>query len=286
MRTGHWRRRCDSLHRNPGNVLRTGSVARRAAGWVLLVVVTCGGAQGEDAPGETAQPFLKMIRRFELRDASGVALKLESKALLNWTNPERQTNAGSLFLWTSGGLPAATACIYPTQDNLYDVEFHSLGEGRLSGSSDRQVVWAPEEAGLEYTFFKSSRGPAAAAPTRLVQMRQLARRFSATLIPPQRVEKPLRLLPSPVFRYPATASKRSQVIDGAIFAFVQGTDPEVLLLIEALDDPGGTARWRYGLARMSIVPTKVELSGETVWETNWARSSPNTAYTVLSRQRL
>ena len=53
----------------------------------------------------------------------------------------------------------------------------------------------------------------------------------------------LRLLATPLYRYRDTSPEGS---DGALFAFVQGTDPEVLLLVEtATTRPlrnGGRAR--------------------------------------------
>ena len=45
----------------------------------------------------------------------------------------------------------------------------------------------------------------------------------------------LRLLPKPLYRY---EPKAGPVIDGAVFAFVMGTDPESLLLIEAVKSGG------------------------------------------------
>jgi hypothetical protein len=50
-----------------------------------------------------------------------------------------------------------------------------------------------------------------------------------------------------VHRY---AASEKGVIDGGLFAFVEGTDPEVWLLIEAAQDQGQPA-WRYALARMN-----------------------------------
>jgi hypothetical protein len=124
---------------------------------------------------------------------------------------------------------------------------------------------------------------AASLPVRLRQMRKLAREFSAKLVPPNRTVVPLRLLSAPIYRYPPP-DRRSEVIDGAVFAFAQATDPEVLLIIEAIGNNPQDERWRYGLARMSMVPTKVMHHDQIVWETDWAairqRSGP---YYVISQ---
>jgi hypothetical protein len=71
----------------------------------------------------------------------------------------------------------------------------------------------------------------------------------------------LRLLPTPVYRY----ANEKEVLDGALFAFAQGTNPEVLLLIEALrgETPG---RWQYGFAPMTSFEARVLRGDKIVWQ--------------------
>ena len=84
-------------------------------------------------------------------------------------------------------------------------------------------------------------------------MRRLAGVFVAQLADTRGddagVKRQLRLLSQPVFRYPA-ATEKSAYIDGALFAFVEGTDPEVLLQLEATKSDDGSI-WHFGLARMN-----------------------------------
>src|SRR5262249_22945159 len=61
------------------------------------------------------------------------------------------------------------------------------------------------------------------------------------------VTQDLRLLPQPVYRY----SEAGTILDGAVFIFVMGTDPECCLLVEAYRDNKGS-RYRYAFAPMSI----------------------------------
>ena len=72
-----------------------------------------------------------------------------------------------------------------------------------------------------------------------------------------------RLLTQPIYRVPADART-----DAALFAFVQGTDPEVVLLVEAVNSTG----WRYALARMTVVAIAADLNDARVWElpSNWS----------------
>ena len=93
----------------------------------------------------------------------------------------------------------------------------------------------------------------------------------------------MRLLAQPIYRY---EKPEGDLIDGALFVFVLGTDPEALLLIEA-HQVDGTPRWQYGLARMSNVNLRVSDRGRPVWEVPtlpWPkfldRSEPYTTFRI------
>src|SRR5206468_7915844 len=70
----------------------------------------------------------------------------------------------------------------------------------------------------------------------------------------------LRVLPTQLYRYPAA---KAGVIDGGLFALVSeaGTDPEVLLLIEAREEKG-KVRWEYALGKFSDCEIHVSLKGK------------------------
>ncbi|HEV3119046.1 MAG TPA: hypothetical protein VGY58_18475 [Gemmataceae bacterium] len=57
-----------------------------------------------------------------------------------------------------------------------------------------------------------------------------------------------------------------QVLDGALFAFVEGTDPEVILAIEARADAKEEPVWRYGLGRMNSLRLRVLRGDDVLWE--------------------
>ncbi|MDV6028881.1 MAG: hypothetical protein F9B45_01960 [Phycisphaera sp. RhM] len=209
---------------------------------------------------------------------------------LSWSNPERQTPAGAMYLWTASGRPQVALCLYPVGEDVIDLEFQSLSEQALTADSNDQLMWQPTEPGVHWKPIESAPRPAQSGFLRLRQMRVLARKFSSQLVPPKKNPVELRLLDTPVYRYEldeaadtsgASKSNRANadLIDGAVFTFVQGTDPEVLLLIEAYHD-GDRQAWRYALARMSVVPTQVRHADTLVWETDWAIQRPHTPYFV------
>jgi hypothetical protein len=93
-------------------------------------------------------------------------------------------------------------------------------------------------------------------------MRSLAERFRTSDNFWHRGWSELRLLPTPVTRYGGPATRP---LDGALFAFVHGTDPEVFLFIEA-GGSGDELSYRYALAPMSAFALKGSYQGKAVWE--------------------
>ena len=86
-------------------------------------------------------------------------------------------------------------------------------------------------------------------------MRQLMRRFVAK----ERYNNEwieCRLIAQPIDRY---ASEADKIVDGAIFAFANGTNPELGIVLET----DGT-RWRYGVLRLSSAESIITLDGEKV----------------------
>jgi hypothetical protein len=54
------------------------------------------------------------------------------------------------------------------------------------------------------------------------------------------------------------------MVGGGLFAFVEGTDPEVLLLLEVRGDD--SPRWHFAGARMQNVALSLAFDGREVWK--------------------
>ena len=114
--------------------------------------------------------------------------------------------------------------------------------------------------------------PADSAAARLRQMRDLAQEFTSRQTNRAGVDSDMRLLAQPIYRYEET---KGDLIDGGLFVFVQGTDPEIFLLIEARRSPTGMAEWRFGATRMHGIDLRVYRHGKVVWK---PPRSPGTKY--------
>lgn len=240
----------------------------------------------QDEASRLREKFREAPRQYEIVGGSTGAEKFEllEQPVLSWSNPERRTPAGALFIWTLDGRPQVAMGLYPVADQSLDHEFQSLSPYPLRASRGGAIVWQPTEAGMELHPIDRATTPSKSEPARLRQMRGLARQFTARLVPPHKRSTLLRLLASPVYRYPDRPS--SEILDGAVFVFAQGTDPEVLLIIEAVEEASGEAKWQYGCARMTMVPLEVSRQRVPVWqtETAWARQTLHTPYLVVKEK--
>jgi hypothetical protein len=221
--------------------------------------------------------YVKEVETYSLAvvSAPGKALELKKDPVFEWVNPDRSAQQGAVFLWLRDGRPAGLACIFshphvklPGRQIMH--ELHALDPEKLLVKRDEYHQWKPE-AGLARSELPDAGTPAAAPGARLLQMRRLAQEFTGYSVDRDTKRWELRLLPTPLYRYP---SAKTGVVDGALFALMSsaGTDPEVLLLIEAKED-GGKLRWEYACGRFSDWDLHVHRKGKEVFSS--VRSETN-----------
>lgn len=234
----------------------------------LLPVLTCStpsiaqeAEQNEEA-GRAFAEFQSAAERYLMTTEPGETLSLLETSIMNWANPARNNELGSIFIWESDGRPLIVGTVFSYQFRgtvRTKHAFHSLSQGPLFANLDEQIVWCPKLPGLQW---RTSAGvPARRAARRLIQMRALARRFEVQLTDDKSQSEVLRLLPQPLHHYTPAGPPGE---DGAIFAFVTATDPEALLLIESHATEDGLI-WRYAFARFHFVTLEATLDGDQVW---------------------
>ena len=191
-----------------------------------------------------------------------------------------------MFVWTDRGRPEVAACFYRYRAEgkaIEEHEFVSLSESPLAARRDGEPVWSVAAGNINPAPIPRRASPAASPAERLRQMRALAREFKATFNNPPDLSE-IRLLTQPLYRF-ETEGKRADILDGALFAYVHTTDPEVLLLIEARPPAGGgPVAWHFSVARMSMVNLRVHHKGREVWSASWANDlrDPTSPYMARS----
>lgn len=188
----------------------------------------------------------------------------KEEPLVHFNNPVREAfSDAAVFLWLEDGRPRAAATIEICSKGQVSREFASLSNEPLECRGAEGERWRPKPAQLAERDLADAPMPKASERGRLVQMGQLARRFrvvmkeAATNRPSE-----LRLMSRPIYRF---AAEKSGIVDGALFAFAEGTDPEALLLLEAVRGASDSLEWRYTLVRMTSRPINAELDGRTIW---------------------
>lgn len=242
--------------------------------------------RSQEAPGETVGGEGQQVKEvlehsvdwYEVVPDADAKVGLRPQIVLSWRNAERSsTGVALLSIWTDHGRPEAMASIFIQNGKDVCHEFGSLSRSKKIVVRDKSnVVWSPGKPGVEFRNFPDAPVPADDRATRLRQMKSLAGRFTARL-PPLKVDggnpEVLRMLARPLYHYELKDSQDASLIlrDGAMFAFVMGTDPEAVLLLEAVEREG-KAVWQYGVARATAYPVEVSLGEAVVWS---AEGGPN-----------
>src|SRR5262245_15390880 len=156
----------------------------------------------------------RMASRYDLAAGKDgeTKFRLTEEPVLRWSNPERNNGDGCLYLFTDKGRPQAALTIYLTEDRkAWNHEFTSLAERELVAKKNGAVAWSPDRPGVEFKPVPGAPAPAESAAGRLVQLRALADRFTATVT--FRGDKSaLRRLAVLVYRY---GDPKREPLDGA-----------------------------------------------------------------------
>lgn len=203
-------------------------------------------------------------------------LTLQTAPLLTYTNPVRTGGQhGAVYVWTLDGRPAAIGSIWSTAPageggrRSVSHEFQSLSSQPIASRHAPRVGrrgpvpdWRSRTPGIELREVAGAAAPAATPTARLIQMRRLAKEFSAQItVSDDEPQSDLRLLTQPLFRY---SSSSAGAIDGGLFAYVQATDPELILILETRETSAGP-RWHYAAARFTNLPLRLKRGDEEAW---------------------
>lgn len=212
---------------------------------------------------------------------AGFPTRLQDKPLFRYDDETRGYVDGTVWRLGETGRPRAivTTELHPNYLGggprvVYDA--FSLNEQPFRAASGT-FQWNPPDSAVEIQPLPRGPVPSASAPQRLTQIKDLSRRFTAT----QEIEETdrtlvqLRRLPREIDRYQSGAAENS---DGALFLFVNGRNPGLVLLIET----DGT-NWQFGVGRLSAPSTlTLKLDDEVVWTQPRAGLGTSSSYTATN----
>ena len=189
---------------------------------------------------------------------------MEPLVVLRYVNHARESSSGTLVLWLHQGRPEAAATVYDWQDRICHGFVTLSRDSKLIARDGPTVIWQPARPGIEFMPVPDAPPPSDTDAGRLREMKALSRLCGSTLLGWKgdlSDREVLRLLTKPLYRY---ESKAPDLLDGAVFAFVQGTDPETLLVLEAVR-VGDRYEWQYGFARQTTGAIDGRFRDKVVW---------------------
>ncbi len=244
----------------------------------VLFAIACSNLCADDGENRK-QRRLEFIRttltrlEVETTDDNARSLTLSAEPVLSYTNPVRSaTGSGATFFVLDGVRPIAAVSASIRDGGKAFREMTLLNDTPLEATREDRLVWQPLALAKPWEPVPNAKQPAKNEALRLIQMRRIVRRFEMSLVREDMESGVLRNLSKPIYRY---ADPDNGVLDSAVFAFVESTDPEALLLLEAgADDAGGS--WRYTIARMTSRPSEVLLDNREIWTTKAYWKNPRT----------
>jgi hypothetical protein len=269
------------------------SLTRREICHALLVMtmLTVGIATAladDDATAETDSAKAKSAARlatmrelaeqFKMQAAPGGDQKpfeLRPKPIFRYSDQPRGFVDATLWAWGpagSSGRPSVIAkieaAVTPDKVPIWHFCVASLADGLVTADFEEVRRFAAAKPGFELRSIPGAPEPADKPAARQRQMKELVARFAATITntnPDSKKLEPqeMRLLASPIHRY---ADEARGLVDGMIFGLTtNGTNPDMLVVIESQATANAPAAWKFGIVKMTIAEVHVRLDQGEVW---------------------
>jgi hypothetical protein len=215
---------------------------------------------------ETMRESMK-IYEFSRKGDSSVTYKLQTEPVFRFGKQGNLLDGAVFLLVDDVGRPEAAIQVFLERSEKLPQgkwvhEFTSLSTGSIVARRYKKPEWYPDEPGLEFHPVPDAPKPASTAAARLRQMRAIADEFHADDNYGGTGYHGLRMLTKPVARY---GKAGGTVEDGAMFAFVEGTDSEAFLCVESRQGTNGL-EWQYALAPVGCWAVKANHKGREVWD--------------------
>jgi hypothetical protein len=241
------------------------------AEWVTCVTcvmwsATCIAAEPEqsDAASTLAKQRMDVMRQraeaLNIVGSEDEEIACSKEPLLRYNDTPRGIVTASLWALGAEGRPRAVLVLEVYGGTSMQYEFTCLTDPPKSAGT-QGWRWAPRQADFSWLRIDDALSPHEAKKTRIRQLKQLTREFSASEEWRGQTHQ-LRLMPQPIHQYEDDAKG---VLDGAIFVLAQGTNVEILMTVEARQDKDGTRHWEAGFSRLASASLNVTYRGKPFW---------------------
>lgn len=246
-------------------------------GFLLFIMLLCLGQSPADEPksGATAsEASLAAMRqrveptRITLLGTDGAKFpdkeaQLVKAPIFRYSDELREIEDAGMWLWTDRGRPIAVMKAERYKPSRFPTQwlycFVSLSPELVRAEWPDSSPFQAKRPGVKWQDLNDK--PASTRAARLVQLREMARRFSGEiLVDKQGMNRlQMRLLSRPLYRF----DESRDVLDGAVFGFTgAGTNPDALLLFDLAPNGG----WRFSVAGITADGLRVKLNDRVIHE--------------------
>jgi hypothetical protein len=187
------------------------------------------------------------------------------KPLLLFSDSTREYARGSLWAWGDKGRPVALLELFQDGNDRtqWIASLCNTSGRRLRAKRAGAIWWGANDSTVEIKDIPQAPAPATDSSQRQRQMKLLAQKFTGhEFWDNSRFE--LRRIERPVHTY---RDEATGVLEGGLFILANGTNPEILLFIEARVNPKdqSKAAWQFLAGRSADGELHLEYDGKDVF---------------------
>ncbi len=242
-----------------------------------------------DAEKETRRASEKFVSAIDLEmqsDDKWIKVKRIEKPLLMFGDPTRGHNRGSLWAWGEKGRPVATLELFQDsakQGERWICSLCNTSGGKVRASRGGESWWMENDSDVAIKDIPQAPAPTAEAPQRQRQLKLQSQKFTGHEIwDPNNSRYELRRIERPVHTY---RDEAQGLLEGGLFILANGTNPEILLFLEARTDPKDKTKavWQFAVGRSAHAELHLEYDGKEVFDSPRANrlSGPNKPYWLI-----
>jgi hypothetical protein len=237
-------------------------------------------------PGEQShREAEQVVRGIELEilgDDKWTPVPRIENPLLLYGEPTRNNDRGSVWGWAQKGRPVALLELFQNPDDrtIWTFAVCNTSGGKLRARRAGAPWWRENESATELKDIPGAPAPAADAALRQRQLKLLAQKFTAhEFWDPDNSRYELRLLKRPLYTY---RDEANGLLEGGLFTLANGTNPEIMLFVEARVDPKNSSKtvWQFAVGRSAHAELHLEYDGKEVFDAPRGNrvSAPNQPY--------
>ncbi len=194
-------------------------------------------------------------------------VKRIEKPLLYYGDATRDNDRGSVWGWGEKGRPVALLELWQRVDDRTKWAFTvcNTSGGKLRASRGGAPWWRENDSASELKDIPDAPVPAVDATQRQRQLKLLAQKFTGHQFwDPDNSRFELRRLERPLHTY---RDEDDGLSEGALYTLANGTNPEIVLFVEARVNPTDKTKsvWQYAAGRLAHAELHLEYDGKEVF---------------------